>query len=504
MATERNAMDSEPRTVTDADSTTKKHDESLLTADTSRIVKGSTTSSVAVSAGDNGCVVVPSQPNKNGQACATDFLKASHGDKNNSSYNSHASNLHGDRATRSYCWSQTSVSNAKPPENLNVYGRLPSFTQSHASRPIFKGKQPAGQFIKHPNQKTSSVPYSGYHSNGNTNSGFRDLRDEHKKPERNGYDHGNANRGFLDHRDEYKKLERNGDSDSLAEMKCGPRTSAKAHPPSESSLSLKKQNSSFVLDLRREMFNLPDFQIDYEDAKFFVIKSYSEDDVHKSIKYSVWSSTVNGNKKLDAAYRDAEAKTVVDGKKRPIFLFFSVNASRQFVGLAEMVGYVDMNKDLDFWQVDKWCGFFPVEWHVVKDVPNWDLCHIILDNNEGKAVTHTRDTHEIKLKEGLQMLSIFKKFSAVTSLLDDMDFYEEREKSLRLKKDHKPATLRMDVFKERDYDYENGGNRRMNQDRGYNWSRSSRQQQQSLVNQTKNLSIRGGYSVSKNNTRNPR
>lgn len=120
-----------------------------------------------------------------------------------------------------------------------------------------------------------------------------------------------------------------------------------------------------------------------------------------------------------------------------------------------MVGYVDMNKDLDFWQVDKWCGFFPVEWHVVKDVPNWELCHIVLHNNEGKAVTHTRDTQEIKLKEGLQMLSIFKKFSAVTSLLDDMDFYEEREKSLRLKKEHKPATLRMDLFKEKDYDVNN-------------------------------------------------
>ncbi|KAF8110063.1 hypothetical protein N665_0088s0074 [Sinapis alba] len=483
MATERDDMDSELRSVTDADSITKKHDESPPSDDIDRIVIGSTTSSVTVTACANGYEVLSSQPNKNGQACA----KASHRDKNNSSYNYHDSNLHGDRAIRSNCWShQTSVSSTKPPGDLNVYGRLPSFTQSHGSlRPTFKGKQAAGQFIKHhANQKTSYVPYSGGFGNGNANSGFSNHRDEHSKPERN------------------------GESDSLVEMKCGPRTNAKTHPPTSesSSSSSLKQNSSFVLDLRREMFNLPDFQTDYEDAKFFVIKSYSEDDVHKSIKYSVWSSTVNGNKKLDAAFRDAEAKTLVDGKKRPIFLFFSVNASRQFVGLAEMVGYVDLNKDLDFWQVDKWCGFFPVEWHVVKDVPNWELCHIILDNNEGKAVTHTRDTHEIKLKEGLQMLSIFKKYSAVTSLLDDMDFYEEREKSLRLNKEHKPATLRMDLFKEKDYDYENGGTRRMNQDRGYNWSRSSSSRtQQSLVNLTKNLSIRGGgYSVSRNNTRNPR
>ncbi|ESQ35886.1 hypothetical protein EUTSA_v10009895mg, partial [Eutrema salsugineum] len=415
---------------------------------------------------------ISSQPNDNVQASATNFLKGSYRDKN-SSYGYYDSNLRGDRAKRSNCWSQTSASATKPPGNFNGADRFPLNTQSHAFRPPFKGKQATGQFLKFANQKTSSVPYSGY-INGNSTS------------------------GFWDHRDQYRKPERNVESDSMVELKCGPRAHAKTLPPSESS-SLK-QNNSFALALRREMYNLPDFQTNYEDAKFFVIKSYSEDDVHKSIKYSVWSSTCNGNKKLDAAYRDAEAKTLEDGKKRPIFLFFSVNASRQFVGLAEMVGYVDFNKDLDFWQVDKWSGFFPVEWHVVKDVPNWELCHIILDNNEGKPVTHTRDTHEIKLKEGLQMLSIFKNYSAVTSLLDDMDFYEAREKSLRGKKENKPATLRMDLYKEKDYDYEMESNRRMNQERGYNWSRSSSSTTQpALVNLTKNLSIRS-YSVSKKST----
>ncbi|CAA7022760.1 unnamed protein product [Microthlaspi erraticum] len=469
MATEKKAMDSEPRfarTVPDPYSTTKKHVQSPPTDDTNRTVRESTTSSVAVSPCANGSDVVSTHPNGNGRACAADSLKSQGRNRDkNSSYAYNDSTLRGNGAKQSHCWSQASLSAPKPPGNFNGAGRFPPNTQSHGFRPTYKGNQSAGQFLTFANQKTSSVPYCGY-VNGNSVTGYADHRDNHRKPERN------------------------AEHDSLVELKCGPRTHAKTRPPSESS-SLE-QNNAFASALRREMFNLPDFQTDYEDAKFFVIKSYSEDDVHKSIKYSVWSSTVNGNKKLDAAFRDAEAKTLADGKKRPIFLFFSVNASRQFVGIAEMVGYVDFNKDLDFWQVDKWSGFLPVEWHVVKDVPNWELCHIMLDNNEGKAVTHTRDTHEIKLKEGLQMLSIFKKYSAVTSLLDDMDFYEEREKSLRGKKENKPATLRMDIYKEKDYDYEMEGNRRMNQERGYNWSRSSSSRTEaSLVNLTKNLSIRG-------------
>jgi hypothetical protein len=36
-------------------------------------------------------------------------------------------------------------------------------------------------------------------------------------------------------------------------------------------------------------------------------------------------STPNGNKKLDAAFRDAEAKAIEKSNKYPIFLFFSVS-----------------------------------------------------------------------------------------------------------------------------------------------------------------------------------
>jgi hypothetical protein len=79
--------------------------------------------------------------------------------------------------------------------------------------------------------------------------------------------------------------------------------------------------SSFA---NRDEYNKAAFVTNYDDAKFFVIKSYSEDDVHKSIKYSVWASTPVGNKRLDSAYREAVSKCGGDGKSCPVFLFFSV------------------------------------------------------------------------------------------------------------------------------------------------------------------------------------
>uniref|UniRef100_A0A1J3CXQ4 YTH domain-containing family protein n=1 Tax=Noccaea caerulescens TaxID=107243 RepID=A0A1J3CXQ4_NOCCA len=186
--------------------------------------------------------------------------------------------------------------------------------------------------------------------------------------------------------------------------------------------SEKPQEDRSVSDYNKE-----DFPETYSEAKFFVIKSYSEDDIHKSIKYSVWSSTPNGNKKLDASYNEAKQKS----DSCPVFLLFSVNTSGQFVGLAEMVGPVDFNKTVEYWQQDKWIGCFPVKWHIVKDVPNGSLRHITLENNENKPVTNSRDTQEVKLEQGNKVVKIFKDHATKTSILDDFVFYETRQKIIQ-------------------------------------------------------------------------
>lgn len=81
-----------------------------------------------------------------------------------------------------------------------------------------------------------------------------------------------------------------------------------------------------------------------------------------------------------------------------------VNASAQFCGVAEMVGPVDFDKSVDYWQQDKWSGQFPVKWHVIKDVPNSQFRHIVLENNDNKPVTNSRDTQEVTIFEKSHLL----------------------------------------------------------------------------------------------------
>uniref|UniRef100_A0A1L8DBZ4 Putative yth domain protein n=1 Tax=Nyssomyia neivai TaxID=330878 RepID=A0A1L8DBZ4_9DIPT len=156
-------------------------------------------------------------------------------------------------------------------------------------------------------------------------------------------------------------------------------------------------------------------------ARFFVIKSYSEDDIHRSIKYEIWCSTEHGNKRLDQAFREREREGGV------VYLFFSVNGSGHFCGIAQMISNVDYNSNSSVWSQDKWKGTFKVRWVYVKDVPNTQLRHIRLENNENKAVTNSRDTQEVPHPKGIQVYKIIHAFKHTTSIFDDFVHYDKRQ-----------------------------------------------------------------------------
>ncbi|CAN0829658.1 YTH domain-containing protein ECT2 [Linum grandiflorum] len=302
-------------------------------------------------------------------------------------------------------------------------GGFSSSLNSHQSRPVPGYGQGSG-YMMYPNNRM----YDHY---GNRGTGYSF-----------GYNNNWTNgRGWMTV-DKYKSKGRgygNENMDGSGELNKGPRAKTfklqkdlgaetTLEGQTDSSTENKEENPTEILD--QGQYNKDDFPEDYADAKFFVIKSYSEDDVHKSIKYGVWTSTPNGNKKLDAAYRESSAKAA----RCPVFLLFSVNTSGQFVGLAEMVGPVDFDKTVEYWQQDKWTGCFPVKWHIIKDVPNSTLRHITLENNENKPVTNSRDTQEVHIEKGIEVLKIFKSCKSKTSILSDFGFYATREKIMQEKR----------------------------------------------------------------------
>lgn len=167
-------------------------------------------------------------------------------------------------------------------------------------------------------------------------------------------------------------------------------------------------------------YNPKEFDWNLKSGRVFIIKSYSEDDIHRSIKYSIWCSTEHGNKRLDGAFRAASSKG-------PVYLLFSVNGSGHFCGVAEMRSPVDYGTSAGVWSQDKWKGKFDVKWIFVKDVPNNQLRHIRLENNDNKPVTNSRDTQEVPLEKAKQVLKIIASYKHTTSIFDDFSHYEKRQ-----------------------------------------------------------------------------
>lgn len=180
----------------------------------------------------------------------------------------------------------------------------------------------------------------------------------------------------------------------------------------------------------KNQYNPQDFDFDTcVGARFFVIKSYSEDDIHRSIKYEIWCSTDHGNRRLDEAYHEREK--VAGGV---VYLLFSVNGSGHFCGMAQMLTPVDYNSVSSVWSQSKWKGTFKVKWIYVKDVPNTQVRHIRLENNENKSVTHSRDTQEVPNMQGILVVQIISAYKHVTSIFDDFVHYEKRQEEEDTKK----------------------------------------------------------------------
>lgn len=159
-------------------------------------------------------------------------------------------------------------------------------------------------------------------------------------------------------------------------------------------------------------------------SSFYVIKSFSEEDVHKSIKYGVWSSSKNGNTTLTNSF------TLTKEKGGYVYLFFSCNGSGRFVGVARMKTAVDNDKSFEYWTQDaKWLGLFEVEWVFIKDVPFKEFKTIVITMKDGetKPISNARDVQEVPFAFAKQMMEIFEMYQNTNTILENFEYYDIRQ-----------------------------------------------------------------------------
>ncbi len=97
---------------------------------------------------------------------------------------------------------------------------------------------------------------------------------------------------------------------------------------------------------------------DFPNAQFFVVRSKNRDDIHKAMKYGVWTSSYYNNKKFKEACQQG-----------PVFFIFTILKTNKFVGIAQIIDKPDLKIEFPYWgEIGKWKGIIKIRWLFVRDI----------------------------------------------------------------------------------------------------------------------------------------
>ena len=113
-------------------------------------------------------------------------------------------------------------------------------------------------------------------------------------------------------------------------------------------------------------------------------------------------------------------------------MFFSVNGSGKFCGVARMTSEVDFTKAFIYWTQDsKYNGMFSVEFVLVKDVTFKKFSELEIEMKDGsiRPVSHSRDSQEIPFEEAVKVIDCFANYSSINSVLDHFEYFDVRQEN---------------------------------------------------------------------------
>lgn len=124
-------------------------------------------------------------------------------------------------------------------------------------------------------------------------------------------------------------------------------------------------------EIRKAFAPCSDFNIEEKDLSevhpgyMYVIKPNTLHNIHKAVKYGIWTSNPRNNEILSNSFNDAK------GHGLSVFLLFTTVKSNGFLGLAEMTTAHHPGMSFKYWQDEnRWFGSFKLKWHFIKDVPS--------------------------------------------------------------------------------------------------------------------------------------
>lgn len=173
-----------------------------------------------------------------------------------------------------------------------------------------------------------------------------------------------------------------------------------------------------------EFVNEPSLKTEeLQQSRAVIIRSKTYDDIHKAMKYGVWTSNREKNVRLNELYKECLAK------KQRLLLFFRVVKDNLFCGVAEVIShYIEEQKFNLWWENQKWQGIFNIRWIFVKNLP---LLRYNLVQNQ-QPVHELRDGDPLSGSNKDFLLAQFKtlRYSFKDSVFKFFQKFDEREDQL--------------------------------------------------------------------------
>jgi len=165
-------------------------------------------------------------------------------------------------------------------------------------------------------------------------------------------------------------------------------------------------------------------------AEFILIRSQTWEDVHKALKYGVWTSSERNNSFIQHAWEEAQKANI------PVYLIFAIVEDQEFAGVAEMTSPLDMSEDFLYWfEGHKYRGLLLLKWHYLCDRPFKNLLHIKSDST---PLPLLRDCSRLTPEAGREVISYYANLPErkhCGTILGDFEFMDAREKRIREERD---------------------------------------------------------------------
>lgn len=177
-----------------------------------------------------------------------------------------------------------------------------------------------------------------------------------------------------------------------------------------------------------------------------MIRSKKTDDIHKAVKYGVWTSSPQNNLKI----RDAFQQKSAHGGN--VFFFFTYLNAPGFVGLARLTE-VDLKREFPYWgEIGRWVGVMRLEWVYLRDLEFHNLQKLFEQSPaDGSKRTMADMTDGSRLSDynAREMVRMLNERPEPSLVLKKFVGHDHQEKALRASVDEIIRTNAMDEYKKK-------------------------------------------------------